>query len=906
MAKKQELILIDGVDRTASVQSLKQQDEGCRVVFQNSEKEYTYPQERVQVLPLVRRIDPGTVVVTAEGRVRKDLTAILDYGSFYRLETDKGGFLCPASEAEIDENCLCRQKSADRFAYFSALASAVSLKTDEDFNILEHQYRKIPAVRRHTALGSYLSGDAAAEPIEAPELLVYPFGMNRSQKKAVENAFSSRVSLIQGPPGTGKTQTILNILANAVLNGKTVAVVSGNNSATENVECKLTEQKLDFLTAMLGSRAKKEAFLSSQTGKYPSMRGWKLKEEETEALREQVRQLTGQVNRCLGDEIRIAGIRQELLELEPEARRFAAFYDTCPKVSRPERLFLSADRVMALLNEYEDAVRRRQEPGFFRRLELLLRYRPQALRIFREPPEAVIPYLQSEFYRIRLGELEQERKVLESRLRNESFAEKQQALTEYSMQLLKDHLVRRYRYSKPRRIFEPGELTLRSGEFLEEYPMILSTTYSIKSCLSQEVLYDYVIVDEASQVDLATGVAALSCGRNAVIVGDQKQLPNVLTAETVRTAEPFWDPKLGKGYCFSRHSLLSSASAVWKEAPTVLLREHYRCHPAIIEFCNQEFYDGKLLLMTEDRGEADVLALRRTAEDFYPRGRTNQREADVIQREVLPQLRRAGLRDIGVITPYRDQAALLQKNLPAKTEVDTVHKFQGREKEAIVLSTVDQVIGSFVDDEHLLNVAVSRAVRSLTLVTSSDPANDRTHYGDLIRYIRYHRTGSIRVQDSVFAALCRENELQRRLCLKRRGRSAELEAQDRLCRTIGQVLRAPEFRQLDWAMHVSLGGMIRDRAVLGDEAKKALQNPMLCADAVIFRKMDRSPVLVIEQNATRSGNSGKPERKSDRILALAQLPLLRLGTGVEPKKLEAALRKALIGGDGYGSDLPKK
>ena len=61
--------------------------------------------------------------------------------------------------------------------------------------------------------------------------------------------------------------------------------------------------------------------------------------------------------------------------------------------------------------------------------------------------------------------------------------------------------------------------------------MVLSTTYSIKGTLSIDHIYDYLIVEEASQVDLATGVLAFSCARNIVIVGDLKQLPNVLTEE---------------------------------------------------------------------------------------------------------------------------------------------------------------------------------------------------------------------------------------------------------------------------------------------------------------------------------------------------------------------------------------
>ena len=61
--------------------------------------------------------------------------------------------------------------------------------------------------------------------------------------------------------------------------------------------------------------------------------------------------------------------------------------------------------------------------------------------------------------------------------------------------------------------------------------MVLSTTYSIKGTLSIDHIYDYLIVEEASQVDLAAGVLVFSCARNTVIVGDLKQLPNVLTEE---------------------------------------------------------------------------------------------------------------------------------------------------------------------------------------------------------------------------------------------------------------------------------------------------------------------------------------------------------------------------------------
>lgn len=79
----------------------------------------------------------------------------------------------------------------------------------------------------------------------------------------------------QGPPGTGKTQTILNIIANVIRSGQTVAVVSNNNSATHNVAEKLERKNAAFLTAFLGSMANKQKFLEDQTDTYPDMKDWK-------------------------------------------------------------------------------------------------------------------------------------------------------------------------------------------------------------------------------------------------------------------------------------------------------------------------------------------------------------------------------------------------------------------------------------------------------------------------------------------------------------------------------------------------------------------------------------------------------------------------------------------------------
>ena len=100
---------------------------------------------------------------------------------------------------------------------------------------------------------------------------------------------------------------------------------------------------------------------------------------------------------------------------------------------------------------------------------------------------------------------------------------------------------------------------------------------------------------------------------------------------------------------------------------------------------------------------------------------------------------------------YRDQVAAIQTQLGKELEVATVHKFQGREKDAIVLTSVDNVITDFVDDPRMLNVAVSRAVKSLTVITIAGPAerpNQLRRSGSLYRIQQLR--GELRARCTLF------------------------------------------------------------------------------------------------------------------------------------------------------------
>lgn len=137
--------------------------------------------------------------------------------------------------------------------YLNKLAAETSLLTDDNDSILSKQYEKVDVKRDNVPLAQYLGSPNKLDTHKMPGQLYYPFGCNASQKAAVEAALTHQVSIIQGPPGTGKTQTILNIIANLLLQDKTVLVVSNNNSAVENVADKLDKEGLGFIVAQLGN-----------------------------------------------------------------------------------------------------------------------------------------------------------------------------------------------------------------------------------------------------------------------------------------------------------------------------------------------------------------------------------------------------------------------------------------------------------------------------------------------------------------------------------------------------------------------------------------------------------------------------------------------------------------------------
>jgi len=307
-------------------------------------------------------------------------------------------------------------------------------------------------------------------------------------------------------------------------------------------------------------------------------------------------------------------------------------------------------------------------------------------------------------------------------------------------------------------------------------------------------------------------------------------------------------------------------------------------------------------VLTEERDGDKPLVLYKTAEGNHARGKYNQRQIDVIMEEILPeQVIDDGQESVGIISPYRMQRDKIVEAIGSRNiQVDTVHKYQGRERDIVIITTVVNDVNDFVDDPNLVNVAVSRAVDKLVVIVSDNMKNENSNIGDLVKYIEYHNYEVIDSNIySVFDLLYHSYSKQLFERMKNRKRVSKYDSENLINAVIEKVLGQSEFQNLDWVMHQPVKMLIRNLEKLDDNECQFAMNVLTHTDFVIFNKMNKMPVLVVEVDGyAYHANNPKQEARDkmkDAILQKYEIPILRLRTNEsrEETRLNEKLRAVL-------------
>lgn len=860
-------------DRSKDIETYKDYGKIIKVKFYNNENLYTYTKNNFKIF---------TNPLNIENKIEFNLGNLYNIDKILKFDLYYKIFFNDNSTKVTSIKSLQYNSSKNYnniFDYFKEIANIVSIKTEDGEALLNRAYQKILFVEKWTALYSYLNPSIKPKDKEFNSILIFPFGINQSQYQAVKNAMENQISVIEGPPGTGKTQTILNIIANLIYNGKSVAVVSNNNSATANVFEKLKQFDFDYICATLGRKENKENFIQNQNGLYPNFEY--NENDKIEANPNKNKELIEQLEEFFNLQNNIAINKNILSELKIEIEHFIKQENifNLPKIRNIKSL--NSQKIMNIKIRLEELKR----VGIFLKLKLILLYGIGDFKFYKKSINEIINVYDKIYYTLKEKELneaiEKDSKRFELLSKNNII----ETLKNNSISILRTYLKNKYKNKKERKIFTSKDLDKNSEEFISEYPIIFSTTYSIGKCLNKDYKFDYLIIDEASQVDLITGALALYNSKNAVIVGDRKQLPNVIPSDSLSKIEELSKKyNIASNYDYVKQSFLTSIIESLNYVNKVLLKEHYRCHPKIINFCNKKFYNNELVILTEDKGEEDVMKVYITVKGSHARGHYNQRQIDIIDKEIMPELKqKLSVDEIGIVSPYNEQKIRLQDAINNENiQIDTVHKYQGREKDAIIITTVNNKISEFIDDPKMLNVAITRSKRFLRLVVSRDICEKDGNINDLVKYIKYNNFEVIESNvKSIFDLLYKENRLARLQYLKNKKRISLFDSENIAYNEIENILKN-NYNNLGIITHIPLFRILENKNLLNKDELKYASHEWTHIDFVIYNKMDKKPSLAIEVDGyafhKKSTAQSQRDELKNEILKKYNIPLIRLST----------------------------
>ena len=890
MDRSKNLFIYKRKDITSDVESCEfnQTTEQYRIKFKNGNI-YTYNKSSLIWVKNPEMKNPDDICIKYSG---SKLCSIQNISVFHTKDKDYwylrflNGFenIYSSDDLIITYTCLDEAKAKNCLKYLQQLASANELISNDGATMLKNEYDKIKFVGNDTALAIYLNPQKHKIHTYIAKDIIFPFGVNSSQFKAVTNALSNQISIIQGPPGTGKTQTILNIIANLLIMDKTMQIVSNNNSAIMNILEKLGESpyNLNFLAALLGNSRNKRIFEDNQSKTYPQITDWEMNTGSQIDLLSKINKLTRELSSEFSDQERLAQARIELDKVNLQFKYLKLYQSeknlTVPVIS-PHR-YPGIKRIMQLRMEFCELADKKLAAILIFNIKIIIFFGISIWRLYKNNFLTLENIMHDLFYHLRQSELKQEVANLEIKLKTTDAKGKMDELVDLSTKYLHAKLFERFGKKCNRKNFTMDKLYYQAREFIKEYPIILSTAFSSRNNLNN-ITYDYLIMDEASQVDIATGALALSCAKNAIIVGDLMQLPNIVKKDMKKRCDDIFNSyNLPRGYLFSENSFLKSVCSIIVDSPQTLLREHYRCHPKIIGFCNQRFYNNELIIMTEDHGEPDVLKVYKTPPGRHKRDRINQRQIDIIKSIKLPN----GTKDVGYIAPYREQVEnIKEQEQKDYIEVATIHSFQGREKEIIALSTVDDVVTDFSDNQFLLNVAISRAKKWFWLLVSDSEQPKDSNIGALISYIKYNNFEIVNSKIySVFDLMNSEYTEARMAYLNKYPHKSKYISEKLMYAQIMEILERYPNLSLKVNTNQSLNMLIRDTSLMNEEERLFTMKQATHIDFLLTNKFDNIPILAVEVDGFHFHKKGtkqfERDKLKDHILELYGIPLLRFPT----------------------------
>ena len=563
--------------------------------------------------------------------------------------------------------------------------------------------------------------------------------LNEQQKETVQSAFKNNLTVVTGPPGTGKSQVVASIVINAALKGQRVLVASKNHKAVDVVEDRLNQYAQVPFIIRLGTRGSDDRniqqellqYLNNLVSSVPNQNvnhQYKLIHQELEQLYDKKNSILKSINNYQNYRNKLSS---QVLLWDDAVKRLGnkayVIFNKCQKneFSLFDKLQLLFSKDWKNIQSYINLLSQANKENDLESLSLKLA--DYELQIRKKSKDEFTLWLNDQPSRLD--------------------GNKKSIVGKYVATLTQ---LIAAGDGTPKSVWAKlysarDELMQQLSGFL---PAWCVTNLSAKGQLPLiPNFFDLVIIDEASQCDIASAFPLMYRAKRAVIIGDPNQLTHISTLNTGRSLALMQNHSLlNPNYLIfeaTKNSLYSLASTMIGDNKLIMLNEHFRSHEDIIKYSNDTWYSGRLYIGTDyKRLNPAPDDFSHTVEWFDVQGNIQQvdgsgafiqNEVNTVVQKVIELTKNSKSEySIGVVTPFRLQANKIRQalvnQLPdsiwSRTDllVDTAVKFQGDERDIMIFSPVvtqnmpNGIRYYHASEYNLLNVAITRARAKLIVI----------------------------------------------------------------------------------------------------------------------------------------------------------------------------------------------
>lgn len=593
---------------------------------------------------------------------------------------------------------------------------------------------------------------------------------NDKQREAVAASLGNEITFIWGPPGTGKTKTLARIVESLVKKKKRVLILSHMNVAVDKA--------LQYVSQVVSNMEEFQEgkFIRFGTSQLPELdeieqinideiRKRKAKPylEELEKLSNERSDLDFELNEC-------ESLLQDYYTREDLTNELASINKVVEESENRKSSYLkkiedNKNKIIAIENDIERYNSYGKIRRFFSGLDLEILTKDK-ISLQGQIDNTRKAYEENEF---KLADILNAKNIKESELKDVKAKIKKDKI-DFAIVFARKSEIGKAIKIIDEKIQTVNKLISELDMKIINEALVIATTLT-KLYINNELKdqrFDAVVVDEGSMAPMPMLFYCAGMSKEKVIViGDFKQLPPIAISksEIVR--------KWLKRDIFEEAGIKESLNNNVSDNRVVQLRIQYRMHPEIIEISNTFIYNNSLInsdntvligkeYLNKEPGRNKHLAIYDVSsiKPWCSRLPTWSRfniYSGMLALKLAKEALKSGVepKEIGIVTPYRAQINLIEKLIEEDKEiskqnvyVNTVHKFQGGEKEIIIFDIVDchpLNPGKLIDDkapegedERLINVAFTRARGKLIVIADINYIRENHSYTSLLRRMMIH------------------------------------------------------------------------------------------------------------------------------------------------------------------------